>query len=204
MHTDNGTEFMNAHFITYCQQRGIALRRSREYKKNDNCFVEQKNSSVARRFKGYGRFDTDRAWKVMQELDATVSVFVNFFLPSQKLVSKTRQGSKVRKHYDRPQTPLQRVLELPWVSEETKNALRQRALTLNPASLARKINRLRSELMKLATPLAPTVAKKRAVDGAGLRQAGLPSPNPALPQPLEIVADFHTAHSPDETRESLS
>lgn len=204
VHTDNGTEFMNAHFITYCQQRGIAFRRSREFKKNDNCFVEQKNGSVARRFKGYARFDTDRAWKVMQELDATVSLFVNFFLPSQKLVRKTRQGSKVRKHYDRPQTPLQRVLSSPWVSEETKNALRQRALTLNPASLARKINRLRSELMKLATPLAPTVAKKPAVDGAGLRHAGLPSPNPAWPQPLEIAADFHTAHSPDETRESLS
>ncbi|KDA53746.1 hypothetical protein EG19_03265 [Thermoanaerobaculum aquaticum] len=195
---------MNEHGVQYCNHRGIKFSRSREFKKNDNCFVEQKNASVARRFKGYARFDTDRAWKVMQELDATVSLFVNFFLPSQKLISKTRQGSKVRKHYDRPQTPLQRVLSSPWVSEETKNTLRQQALTLNPASLARKINRLRSELMKLPTPLAPTVAKKRAVDGAGLRQAGLPSPNPAWPQPLEIAADFHTAHSPDETRESLS
>ncbi|BCW92808.1 MAG: hypothetical protein KatS3mg007_0702 [Thermoanaerobaculum sp.] len=159
---------------------------------------------MARRFKGYARFDTDRAWKVMQELDATVSVFVNFFLPSQKLISKTRCGAKVRKRYDAPQTPLQRVLRSPSVSEETKNALRQQAFTLNPASLSRKIARLRRELVQLATPVAVNVPNKRAVDGAGLRQAGPKSPNPTLPQPLEIVADFHTAHSPDETRESLS
>ncbi len=162
VHTDNGAEFMNGHFVHYCGSRGITFSRSREFKKNDNCFVEQKNGSVARRFKGYARFDTDRAWKVMQELDATVSLFVNFFLPSQKLVAKHRQGAKVRKHYDAPQTPLARLLACPQIDEDTKRTLRQKAFFLNPARLARRIARLRRELTALATPLPSQPAPKQA------------------------------------------
>lgn len=204
VHTDNGTEFMNAHVIKYCQKRDIAFRRSRDSKKNDNCFVEQKNGSVARRLKGYARFDTDRVWKVMQELDAATSAFVNVFLPSQKLISKTRQGAKIRKRYDAPQTPLQRVLNSPWVDEQTKNALQKKALTLNPASLSRKIARLRRELQRLATTVATTTSNRWAVDGAGLLHAGHPSPTPTLPQPLDKAPGFaHTAHSPDEPTERL-
>ncbi|BCW93449.1 MAG: transposase [Thermoanaerobaculum sp.] len=205
VHSDNGVEFMNQHFKAYCDERGIAFTRSREFKKNDNCFVEQKNGSVARRFKGYARYDTDQAWKVMQELDATVSLFVNFFLPSQKLISKKREGAKVHKRYDAPQTPLQRLLACPEISEEVKRALHEKALTLNPASLSRKINRLRRELAKLATPVASQLPHKKAVDGAGLRQAGHQAPNPTLPQPLDKAPGFaHTAHSPDEAPRSLS
>src|SRR5665648_1153026 len=59
--SDNGAEFINAHLIRYCEEHKITFTRSRPYRKNDSCFVEQKNWSVIRRAVGYGRYDTDKA-----------------------------------------------------------------------------------------------------------------------------------------------
>jgi len=41
--SDNGAEFINAHLLRYCEQNRITFTRSRPYRKNDSCFVEQKN-----------------------------------------------------------------------------------------------------------------------------------------------------------------
>jgi hypothetical protein len=38
---------------------------------------------------------------------------MNHFLPVQKLVTKVRDGSKVKKVYDNPKTLYQRVLDAP-------------------------------------------------------------------------------------------
>jgi len=58
--SDNGAEFINAHLIRYCEEYKITFTRSRPYRKNDSCFVEQKNWSVIRRAVGYSRYDTDK------------------------------------------------------------------------------------------------------------------------------------------------
>ena len=39
----NGSEFINAHLVRFCAEKELAFTRSRPYRKNDNCFVEQKN-----------------------------------------------------------------------------------------------------------------------------------------------------------------
>ena len=44
--SDNGSEFINAHLLSYCKKANITFTRSRPYRKNDNCFIEQKNYSV--------------------------------------------------------------------------------------------------------------------------------------------------------------
>ena len=62
----------------------------------------------------------------------TLSVLVNFFYPSVKLIKKTRYGSKVRRIYDQPQTPYQRMLQSPAVDAEVKARLKQQYATLNP------------------------------------------------------------------------
>ena len=54
--SDNGAEFINAHLIRYCEEHEITFTRSRPDRKNDSCFVEQKNWSVIRRAVGYGRY----------------------------------------------------------------------------------------------------------------------------------------------------
>jgi len=38
---EDGGEFINAHLVKYCEKQKITFTRSRAYKKNDNCFVEQ-------------------------------------------------------------------------------------------------------------------------------------------------------------------
>ncbi len=57
--SDNGSESINAHLLSYCEKKHITFTRARPYRKNDNCFVEQKNYCVVRRAVGYLRDDTE-------------------------------------------------------------------------------------------------------------------------------------------------
>jgi len=54
----------------------------------------------------------------------------------------------VIKRYNRTQTPYQRVLAAPQVSEAEKQRLRAKYKTLNPAALKRKLMRLQERLLK--------------------------------------------------------
>ena len=58
-HYDNGMEFINKPLLAWCLQRHIKTTRSRPYRKNDNCFAEQKNYDAVRKTVGYFRFDTE-------------------------------------------------------------------------------------------------------------------------------------------------
>ena len=145
--SDNGTEFINHHMKRYCDQEKITFTRSRPYRKNDNCFVEQKNYSVVRRLVGYDRYQGEQDVARLNELYRWVRLYVNFFLPSQKLQQKIREGSRVYKRYDRAQTPYQRVLESEAVSDEHKGKLRAQYQRWNPAELHRQIRRLQEELL---------------------------------------------------------
>ena len=49
LESDNGSEFINAHLLVYCEQEELPFTRSRSGNKNDGAYVEQKNSSVVRR-----------------------------------------------------------------------------------------------------------------------------------------------------------
>lgn len=149
--SDNDSAFINAHFLRYCNERQITFTRTRPQRKNDNCFVEQKNYSIVRRAVGYSRYDTEEELKIINELYGHLRLYTNFFQPVMKLIEKTRTGSKVTKKYDKPRTPYQRVLESPLVFEENKEKLRQQYDKLNPAELKRSITRLQNRLTKLAT-----------------------------------------------------
>jgi hypothetical protein len=140
--SDNGAEFMNDELFRYCDQEHITLTRSRVGRKNDNAFVEQKNWSVIRRLVGYVRYDTQRQVDQLNALYAVYRLYVNHFLPVQKLISKTREGSKVKKVYDAPQTPYQRVLDSPTVSAQDKRNLRAVHKTLDLVELKQHLDQL--------------------------------------------------------------
>lgn len=148
--SDNGSEFINNHLFRYCTKNKITFTRSRPYRKNDNCFVEQKNYSIVRRAVGYRRYDTPDELEALNELYAVLRLYTNYFQPSMKLIEKTRIGSKVRKKYDRARTPYRRVLESDAVAEEAKEKLEQIYATLNPVKLNREVNRLQDRLDALA------------------------------------------------------
>lgn len=148
--SDNGSEFINDQLLRYCAQEGITFTRSRPYRKNDNCFVEQKNWPVVRQMVGYGRYDTPAELAILSELYSHLRLYVNFFQPQMRLVEKTRRGAKVTKRYDRARTPYRRILESPQIPSATKEALTRTYLGLNPAELKREIGRCQDRLLELA------------------------------------------------------
>ena len=148
--SDSGSEFINAIMLRYCRDHDIVFTRSRPYKKNDQCKVEQKNWSVVRQNVGYNRFEGEDARRILSALYRELRLMVNFVQPSLKLVSKERVGARIRKKYDLAKTPCQRALEHPCVSEQAKAALKERRAAVKPAHVAREIVRLRAELYKHA------------------------------------------------------
>lgn len=146
--SDNGSEFINHQLFRYCEQERITFTRSRAGRKNDNCYVEQKNWSIVRRFAGYGRFEGKEACAALNRLYAVVRDYVNFFMPSVKLVEKVRDGASVHRRYDEARTPYRRVLESQEISAAVKKTLQSHYETLNPAALSREIRRLQEDLQR--------------------------------------------------------
>jgi len=148
--SDNGGEFINQRLYDYCRRERITFTRSRSYKKNDSCHVEQKNWSVVRRLIGYDRYSSRAALEVLNRVYNLVRLYVNFFQPVMKLVSKTRHGAKVHKVYDKAQTPYQRLLEagIPAQGKQAELAAIYRGL--QPVRLLKEINENLEQLWTLA------------------------------------------------------
>jgi len=171
--SDNGSEFINESFFTYCQKEKITFTRSRPYRKNDSCFVEQKNYSVVRRAVGYQRCDTDEQLRLLAQLYEPLDLYTNFFQPSMKLKSKERHGARVTKKYHQARTPYQRMLESSFIDEQTKQQLRQRYQLLNPAQLKRQLERWQR---KLLAPAAPRPAIGNQTDPGAAKGCGNAAP----------------------------
>lgn len=148
--TDNGTEFLNHSLLDYCHQQKISFTRSRAYKKNDQCHVEQKNCQVVRKFVGYDRFEGMESCRRFSELYKLIRLYVNFFQPSMKLISKQRDGSKVIKTHDKAQTPYQRLISNDEVTSQVKSQLKRQYLTLDPVKLMVQIYEKQDRLWEMA------------------------------------------------------
>lgn len=157
--SDNGGEFINEELFLYCQSEHLTFTRSRVYRKNDNCFVEQKNYSVVRQAVGYARMDTDEQLECLIKLYGPLCLLTNYFLPSAKLLSKTRDGARVTKKHDEPKTPYERLLNHDAVEAKVKARLKQVRRTLNPAELRRQITQCQERLTLLTEK--PSVTKQR-------------------------------------------
>lgn len=146
--SDNGSEFINFHLVHYCREHQITFTRSRPWRKNDSCYVEQKNYTAVRRYAGYFRYDTSEQLLLLSRLYGVFCPYLNFFQPQARLKEKVREGSKVKKRYDEPKTPYRRLLESPEVGELAKRKLRRQYDRLNPAQLMREINSIQRKLFK--------------------------------------------------------
>ena len=150
---DNGSEFLNWHIAKHYLKRKNPVRftRSRPYFKNDNAHIEEKNWTHIRQFLGYQRFDKVEIVDLLNDLyDNEWRLFFNFFMPSVKLLTKSRVGSKIKKKYDSPKTPFQRVIESPLVSDERKDCLEKVYRTLNPFELQKSVHSKIAQILKLA------------------------------------------------------
>ena len=175
--SDNGSEFINAHLYRYCRTEDIQFTRGRPYKKDDNAHIEQKNWTHVRKLVGYERYDSTAAVDALNDLYAEVRLLQNLFLPSVKLVEKKRVGSRLRRRYDAPQTPLDRLATGGKGDAEKIQALVRQRARLDPFALAARIDRKLERVFRLANrrtrpadpirPPAPSSqASRRPVEAA--------------------------------------
>ena len=155
--SDNGSEFINQHLFTYCREEKITFTRSRAYKKNDSCHVEQKNGNIVRRLVGYDRYTTKAAYQCLERVYSLVRLYTNFFQPTMKLMSKTRHGAKVNKIYDTARTPYQRLLAVSALKLAKQQELAATYHLLNPVLLLKQINSNLAQLWQMADRRASSV-----------------------------------------------
>jgi hypothetical protein len=138
--SDNGSEFINYHLKTFCDQNQIQFTRGRPYKKDDNAHIEQKNWTHVRKIFGYERYDSQPALEAMNDLyQNELRILQNLFLPSMKLLEKTRIGSKLKRRYDQPCTPLDRLLHCSQADPLKIHKLKNLRESIDPFALAKSI-----------------------------------------------------------------
>ncbi|HZT99392.1 MAG TPA: transposase family protein [Ktedonobacteraceae bacterium] len=156
--TDSGGEFINEAVIAYCEQAHMTFTRGRPYLKNDQCFVEQKNGAIVRQVVGYDRLVGEHAYRQLTELYRALRLYVNCFQPSMKLLSKQRDGKKVRYVYDPAKTPLQRLFLSGVLPANKQQELTGVAQALDPIRLLRQLEQLQQAVFRCAIGCAPFVS----------------------------------------------
>jgi len=186
--SDNGSEFINQHLWDYCQAQEVQFTRGRPYKKDDNAHIEQKNWTHVRKLLGYVRYDSPVAQAAIHALyRRELRLLQNFFLPSVKLLAKVRVGARVRRRYDAPQTPLERVLACPDIRPELAAQLRRQRDGLDPFVLARAVEQQLERIYALANPrhnLPATAPVNAAPVRRSVRKRLSIKPSPHLTAPL--------------------
>jgi transposase InsO family protein len=158
--SDNGTEFINAHFFDYCAKNELTFTRSRPGNKNDGAHVEQKNWTHVRELVGYLRFDSAEELELLNAIWVLDGRFTNHLLTQQKLIERRREGSKVIKRYDVATTPVERLVASGALSKEKVASLRKITSAIRPADLSRRITALVAELEQFAATKRPTPIRR--------------------------------------------
>lgn len=161
LHPDNDSSILNRLLIDYCRQCQIALSRSRPLKKNDNCWIEQKNWTHVRKLVGYHRLTGERECRLLRDLYRLWSLWRNFFQPVMRLRSKLRVGAKLHRSYAPAATPYQRLLASGQLSSPARQALRTHYNSLNPIELMRQIQRRQTQLIQAVRRRTRTDAPPR-------------------------------------------
>ena len=197
--SDNGSEFINWHLQSWCERKHIQLTRGRPYKKDDNAHVEQKNWTHVRKLLGWERYDTHETVEAINDLYRhELRLWLNLFLPSVKLVKKVRVGSKVRRVYDAPRTPFQRVQVSPQADRERVARLQELKKSLDPFQLGRVIERKLQRIYLLANRrLSPKVVEEGSANQAPRTRRANGCGKDARFASLEIPSGFPLSHSRD-------
>ena len=164
INSDNDSVFINETLLSYCEDRGIEFTRSRAYRKNDQAWIEQKNSSVVHRFVGHERYSGPMAGQTMAHLYGVMRLYVNHFQPSFQLLKRSREGGSVKKRYGTPATPCDRLLWRDDVSDDTKTALRDSRAELDPVSLLHTIREAQSALATINATDSANVPQSESLE----------------------------------------
>jgi hypothetical protein len=157
IHPDNGSEFFNHHLVRFWKDtvKGVQLSRTRPWHKNDNRFVEQKNATLVRAYLGDARLDSVAQTQTLNQLYQKMWLYYNFFQPVMRMTEKTllpakhQSHQRVRRSYDLPQTPFQRLCATNAISDQQRQQLQCLRHETNPKRLRQEIYDLLEELFSL-------------------------------------------------------
>jgi hypothetical protein len=201
--SDNGSEFINWHLQAWCKRKQIQLTRGRPYKKDDNAHIEQKNWTHVRKLLGWERYDTQNAVEAMNDLyRRELRLWLNLYLPSVKLVKKVRVGSKVRRVYDGPQTPLERVVASKQGDAVQLSILKELQRALDPFQLAKVIDRKLERIYRLANRRLSPKAQEQVASSQAQRGRRKGCGKDARFASLEIPSGFPLSHSHSNNKRS--
>jgi hypothetical protein len=146
IHPDNGSEFFNAYLVAYWAKETphAQVSRSRPFHKNDNRFVEQRNSSEVRAYFGTQRLDTCAQTLAANRVYDKLWVYYNFFQPILRLVEKTAipvegGGFRMKLRHDAARTPFDRLCATGVLSPEKRESLEGLRDQTNPRRLKEQI-----------------------------------------------------------------
>jgi hypothetical protein len=191
--SDNGSEFINWHLKGWCERKQIQLTRGRPYKKDDNAHIEQKNWTHVRKLLAC----THEAVAPINDLyGRELRLWLNLYLPSVKLLKKVRVGSKVRRVYDGPRTPFERVKACPQVDRERVARLEELRKSLDPFQLGKIIERKLGRISRMANRrLSPRTEPQEVTEGAKQTRRAKGCGKDARSASLEIASRFPLSHS---------
>ena len=162
LHPDNGSEFLNYHLLNFFKEavKGVRISRSRPWRKNDNCHVEQRNDSLVRAYLGYDRLDSVAQALAANQLYDQMWLYYNFFQPvlhiSEKiLVVADGQRPHVKRRYDTASTPFDRLGQAHGLPAERQQALEQLRQQTNPRRLHQQVHTLLDGVLALPVADSP-------------------------------------------------
>ena len=158
IHTDNGPEFMNHAFASQFGSEALnaQLTRGRLGCKNDNRFVEQKNSSLIRAYLGNLFLYTPEHRALLDQIYAYMGLYYNLFQPVVRQTSRHAETGangvvRIVRTQDRAATPLERLLRAkPPLASGTRERLLELHHGTDPLELKRSIHRQLTDLIRLA------------------------------------------------------
>ncbi|MGC9359791.1 MAG: integrase [Anaerolineae bacterium] len=143
IHPDNGSEFFNAHLVQFFGElfTGARLSRSRPWQKNDNRFVEHRNGALIRGWVGHDRLDSVMQVLALNAFYEKLRIYHNLFQPVMRLTHKTydRETQRVRRCWDAPRTPFQRLLASGAMSSAEADELQRLYDRTDPLTLRQEL-----------------------------------------------------------------
>jgi hypothetical protein len=115
----------------------VHLSRSRPLHKNDNRFVDQKNSTLVRAFFGPWRIDIRARCERLNRLYDQMRIYYNLFLPVLHLVGKRMEDGRQQRKWNESKTPFERLLATGILSPHVADRLKQLRADTNPRELRR-------------------------------------------------------------------
>jgi hypothetical protein len=189
-HPDNGSEFFNNHMRRFWHglKPKPQLSRSRPYHKNDNRFVEQKNSTLVRAYLGYDRLDTVAQTCAVNQLYDKMWVYYNLFQPVMRLREKTYirkqgQATRINRRFDKAATPFDRLCATKAISPQQKESLQALRDQTNPRQLRQEIYDLINHIASLPCAVPGVTEDVRQTLAPGLISAQAAHHLPALRRP---------------------